>query len=97
MAARKSREANDFGGVSEGAIPGYRRGSEQQAHRQKISKAHGYRPRHGGSRSAHRPEYRLRDRPIFILAVIPEWPGRDRKEDLQVRRYYPDPARAARI
>src|SRR5215469_1045272 len=97
MAARKSREANDFGGVSEGAIPGYRRGGEQQAHGKTISKAHGYRPRHGGSRSAYRREYRLRDRPIVILAVIPEWPGRSRKEDLQVRRYHPDPPRAARI
>jgi hypothetical protein len=36
-------------------------------------------------------EYRLRDRPIVVLAVILEWPGRDREEDLQVRRYYPDP------
>ena len=30
MGAPKSREASDFGGVSEGAIPGYRRGGEQR-------------------------------------------------------------------
>ena len=73
MAAQKSREANDFlGGVSEGAIPGYRRGGEQQAHEKKFRRLYGYRPRYGGSRSAHCPEYRLRDRPIVVLAVIPE-------------------------
>jgi hypothetical protein len=33
MAGEESREASNFvGGVSEGAIPGYRRGGEQQAH-----------------------------------------------------------------
>ena len=98
MSAQKSREANHFvEGVNEGAIPGYRRGGEQRAHESKFRRLDRYRPHYGGSRSAHRPEYRLRDSPIVVLAVIPELPGRDRKEDLQVRRHYADPARGARI
>jgi len=70
--ARKSREANDLVDASVKVLfLDIGRGGEQQAHERELPRLYGYRPHSGDSRWAHRPEHRLLDRPIVVLAVIP--------------------------